>query len=128
MHPSVLSYNGISTLDGYLGFYPQEYKEAFGTMIRPATERVEEWDTYFWDWGARAYIFSGSGENTWNAVRTMQVSDDTLYIDADMFRELGGKYLFSRIEIGNAGELGFALIGAYSGDGAPYTVYVYGNE
>lgn len=128
MHPSVLSYNGISTLDGYLGFYPQEYKEAFGAMIRPATERVEEWDTYFWDWGARAYIFSGSGENTWNAVRTMQVSDDTLYIDADMFRELGGKYLFSRIEIGNAGELGFALIGAYSGDGSPYTVYVYGNE
>ena len=63
---------------------------SFGAMIAPATERVEEWDTYFWDWGARAYIFSGSGENTWNPVRTMQVSDDTLYIYADMFRELGG--------------------------------------
>ena len=22
MHPAVLSYNGIATLDGYLGFYP----------------------------------------------------------------------------------------------------------
>ena len=37
MHPAVLSYNGISTLDGYLGFYPQEYKEKFGAMIAPAT-------------------------------------------------------------------------------------------
>ena len=128
MHPAVLSYNGISTLDGYLGFYPQEYKEKFGAMIAPATERVQEWDTYFWDWGARAYIFSGSGENTWNPVRTMRVADDALYIDADMFRELGGKYLFSRIEIGNAPELGFTLIGTYSGEGSPYTIYVYGQE
>ena len=128
MHPAVLSYNGISTLDGYLGFYPQAYKEAFGAMIAPATERVEEWDTYFWDWGARAYIFSGSGENTWNPVRTMQVSDDTLYIDADVFRELGGKYLFSRIEIGNGPELGFTLVGTYSGEGSPYTIYVYEQE
>ena len=128
MHPAVLSYNGISTLDGYLGFYPQAYKEAFGAMIAPATERVEEWNTYFWDWGARAYIFSGSGENTWNPVRTMQVSDDTLYIDADVFRELDGKYLFSRIEIGNGPELGFSLVGTYSGEGSPYTIYVYEQE
>ena len=97
-------------------------------MIAPATERVQEWDTYFWDWGARAYIFSGSGENTWNPVRTMRVADDALYIDADMFRELGGKYLFSRIEIGNATELGFTLTGTYSGEGSPYTIYVYGQE
>ena len=57
-----------------------------------------------------------------------QVADDALYIDADMFRELGGKYLFSRIEIGNAPELGFTLIGTYSGEGSPYTIYVYGQE
>lgn len=125
MHPAVLSYNGIATLDGYLGFYSQQYKENFGAMIAPATSRVQEWDTYFWDWGARAYIFSGSGENTWNAVRTMQVADDRLYIDGDMFRRLGGKYLFSRISISNAEELGFHLLGAYSGDGSPYTIYVY---
>lgn len=125
MHPAVLSYNGIATLDGYLGFYSQQYKEDFGAMIAPATSRVQEWDTYFWDWGARAYIFSGSGENTWNAVRTMQVEDDRLYIDGDMFRRLGGKYLFSRISISNAEELGFHLLGAYSGDGSPYTIYVY---
>ena len=125
MHPAVLSYNGIATLDGYLGFYPQEYKENFGAMIAPATQRVEEWDIYFWDWGARAYLFSGSGENTWNAVRTMNVSDDRLYIDGDMFRKLGGKYLFSRFKISNDRELGFTLKGVYTQEESPYTIYVY---
>lgn len=125
MHPAVLSYNGISTLDGYLGFYSQEYKEAFGAMIEPATQRVEEWNTYFWDWGARAYLFSGSGENTWNPVRTMEVTDDALYIDGEAFRQLGGVYLFSRIEISNEAELGFELLGEYTEESSPYTIYVY---
>lgn len=125
LHPAVLSYNGIATLDGYLGFYPQEYKEKFGAMIAPATGRVEEWDIYFNEWGARAYLFSGSGENTWNPVRTMTVSDDRLYIDGDMFRQLGGKYLFSRIAVGNAQELGFTLRGVYCSKDSPYTIYVY---
>lgn len=125
MHPAVLSYNGIATLDGYLGFYPQEYKEQFGAMIAPATQRVEEWNTYFWDWGARAYLYSGSGENTWNAIRTMTTADDRLYIDGDMFRRLGGKYLFSRMKISNDKELGFTLIGIYTQEESPYTIYVY---
>lgn len=124
-HPAVLSYNGIATLDGYLGLYPQEYKERFGAMIEPATRKVEEWDSYFWDWGARAYLFSGSGENTWNPVRTMEVADDRLYIDGGVFRELGGKYLFSRIQIGNAQELGFVLLGGFGYGDSPYTIYVY---
>lgn len=125
MHPAVLSYNGIATLDGYLGFYTQEYKEDFGELIAPATERVEEWDTYFWDWGARAYIFSGSGENTWNAVRTMEVSDDRLYINGEKFREMGGTWLFSRIQISNADELGMEMVGGYGFGDLPYSVYVY---
>lgn len=29
LHPAVLEYNGIATLDGYLGFYSQQYKEDF---------------------------------------------------------------------------------------------------
>ena len=124
-HPAVLSYNGIATLDGYLGFYPQEYKERFGAMIEPATRKVEEWDIYFGDWGARAYLFSGSGENTWNPVRTMEVADDRLYIDGKMFRELGGRYLFSRIQISNAQELGFELLGGFGYGDSPYTIYVY---
>ena len=65
MHPAVLQYNGIATLDGYLGFYEQEYKEAFRKVIAPALESNEWSRAYFDDWGARAYVFSASGENTY---------------------------------------------------------------
>ena len=35
MHPRVLQYNGISTLDGYSSYYPQAYKEQFRKLIAP---------------------------------------------------------------------------------------------
>ena len=41
IHPAVLEYNGIATLDGYLGFYTQQYKEDFRKIIAPALERIE---------------------------------------------------------------------------------------
>lgn len=62
LNTAVLEYSGISTLDGYLGFYPQSYKEEFTKLIWPAYERVPQWQTYYGEWGARAYLFAGSGE------------------------------------------------------------------
>lgn len=125
LNPAVLSYNGVATLDGYLGFYPQSYKDAFGAMIAPAVERVEEWQTYFGEWGARAYLFAGSGENSWNPYRNLELSDYHLYIDGDQFRKLGGRYLFSRWELENMEELGFVQKGCYTQEGSPYTIWVY---
>lgn len=51
LNPAVLEYSGISTLDGYLGFYPQSYKEEFTKLILPSYERVPEWQTYYGEWG-----------------------------------------------------------------------------
>ena len=34
-------YNGIATLDGYLGFYNQSYKDVFRTAIAPALEKED---------------------------------------------------------------------------------------
>ena len=56
MHPAVLQYNGIATLDGYLGLYSEEYKQQFGKLIAPALETSEEFRTTFWNSGIRAYI------------------------------------------------------------------------
>lgn len=47
LNTAVLEYSGISTLDGYLGFYPQSYKEEFTKLIWPAYERVPQWQTYY---------------------------------------------------------------------------------
>ncbi len=124
-HPAVLEYNGIATLDGYLGFYGQAYKEDFRRVIAPALDRVPESREYFDAWGARAYLYSGSELSIVSAVRDYQVSDHDIYIDGDAFKDLGGKYIFSRIELSNAEDVGLMLAGIYTGENSPYTLYVY---
>ena len=124
-YPAILEYNDIATLDGYLGFYSQNYKEEFRKMIAPALDRVEESRLYFDEWGARAYLYSGTDLSIINSSRAYEVTDHDLYLDVNQFKRLGGRYIFSRIDLGNAEEIGFTLIGTYTDDASPYTLYVY---
>lgn len=124
-YPATLEYNGIATLDGYLGFYSQAYKEEFRKMIQPAIERVEESREYFDSWGARAYLYSGTDVSIVNASRNYEVTDHDIYLDLNQFKKMGGRYLFSRIELSNAKEAGWTLAGVYTDETSPYTLYVY---
>lgn len=124
-HPAVLEYNGIATLDGYLGFYAQQYKEDFRKIIAPALERVEPTRIYYDDWGARAYLYSGTDLSIVNATKTVYATDYDIYIDTDAFRELGGVYIFSRLELTNAGEAGLKMLQSYTAEDGSCTFYVY---
>jgi hypothetical protein len=125
MYPAVLEYNDIATLDGYLGFYSQQYKEDFRKVIAPALERVETSRIYYDDWGAKAYLYSGTDVSVVSAAKTMYNTDNTLYIDVEAFKALGGRYIFSRIDVSNTEELGLALRGTYTAADGSCTVYVY---
>ncbi len=125
LNPAILQYNGIATVDGYLGMYPQEYKDAFRKVIEPALKTAEGNRVYFDDWGARAYLFSGSDENTYAPYRDLGLTDYSLKIDTEAYKAIGGQYIFSRIEISNREELGLELKGVYSHDLSPYTIYLY---
>jgi hypothetical protein len=125
LNPAILQYNGIATVDGYLGMYSQEYKEAFRKVIAPALETAPGNRIYFDNWGARAYLFSGADESTYAPYRDLGLSDYSLQMDTDAYKAIGGQYIFSRIEISNREELGLALKGVYSHDSSPYTIYLY---
>lgn len=127
-HPGILNYNGISTLDGYLGMYSQEYKDSFRKVIAPALERSGYYRNYFDTWGARAYIFPGFDANSYLPSKNLTLPDSALYIDTEAFKALNGTWLFSRFEISNAKELSLSLTGKYEGEGSPYTIYVYRAE
>lgn len=124
-HPAILEYNGIATLDGYLGFYAQSYKEEFRKVIAPALAQNAESAAYYDTWGARAYLYSPTESTIVSAVRDYQVSDMSIAIDADAFKALSGKYIFSRICISNAEETGLTLAGTYTDKSSPYMLYVY---
>ncbi|MBE5844851.1 MAG: hypothetical protein E7302_11905 [Butyrivibrio sp.] len=126
IHPAVLEYNGISTLDGYLGFYSQEYKDAFRKVIAPALERKENTKAFFDDWGARCYLYSGTDDSIVMATRSyIGVTDTDIYIDSDALKDLSCKYIFSRIEISNADEKNLKLKATYSDESTPYVIYLY---
>ena len=124
-HPAVLEYNGIATLDGYLGFYSQQYKDDFRKVIAPALERVEATKIYYDDWGARAYLYSGTDLSIVSATKTVYATDHDIYIDVAAFRAMGGEYIFSRLELSNAGEVGLSPIKSYTPQDESCTIYVY---
>jgi len=126
--PGVLTYNGISTLDGYLGFYSEEYKQNFRKIIAPALERSPYFRSYFDTWGARAYLFPGFDNNSYLPSRNLTLPDANLYIDTESFKALNGVYLFSRFEIANAADLRLSCLGAFTEETSPYTIYVYRAE
>lgn len=128
MHPAILEYNDISTLDGYLGFYPQSYKESFREVIAPALERVPESKIYYDNWGARCYLYSGTDLSIVMATKSMYgVTDTDIYINSEALADLGCKYIFSRIEISNTEDAGLRLVRSYDGAeyDSPYMIYVY---
>lgn len=123
MHPAVLEYNGIATLDGYLSYYSLDYKEKFRKLIEPELEIDEVNRNYFDSWGGRAYIFSN--EISYGVQREMEKDSARLLIDPTIFQELGGKYVFSRVKITNIYDLNLEEFGIYEEENSPYKIYVY---
>ena len=125
MHPAVLDYNGIATVDGYLGMYSQEYKEKWEKVIAPALAGSPYFENYFMNWGARVCLYSGSDENTYAHTRNVRFEDHRLMADIAELKKLDCKYIFSRIEFTNGEELGLAKPRVYEDESSPYTIYVY---
>ena len=124
-HPAILNYNGIASVDGYLGMYAQEYKDKWTKVIEPAFEGSPSLASYFLGWGARVNLISASDENTYAPLRVMDPQDKRLICDMDELKSLDCRYIFSRIDISNASDIGLSLLGEYTNEKSPYTIYVY---
>lgn len=124
-YPAVLQYNGFHTLDGYLGYYSQFYKEEFRKIIAPALDQRPESAAYYDNWGARCNLYSGTNSSITNAYRNYEYTDEDIYIDLNAFKDIAGRYIFSRVKINNADEVGLTLINTYESEDSPYIVYLY---
>ena len=128
-HPSVLTYNGINTLDGYCSYYSKEYKDEFRELALPQLQQNEDNLKSFDTWGGRAYLFSNevavSDFNSYNSNDLIGNGSENLYINIDKFHELNGVFIFSNGEISNAQEQKLKLIGKYKNKESLYQIYVY---
>ena len=125
LHPGVLIYNGIPTLDGYLGMYPQEYKDIWCEIEEPAFAGSPSLKEYYTTWGARVCIYSGSDENTYAPLRKLELNDRSLKVNYEPLKALGLKYIISRVEFDNSYEYPLSPVGKYTDESSPYTIYVY---
>lgn len=122
--PAVLEYNQIWTIDGYLSYYPLKYKRQFRKLIEDELKVNKKWEKEFDEYGAHAYIFSKAIKKNYGKINIYS-SQAQLNINKQVFKEMNGVYVFSRVEITNSKNLDLTLIGIYADKTSPYTVYVY---
>ena len=105
--------------------YAQDYKDKWTAVIEPAFEGSPSLASYFVGWGARVNLISADDENTYAPLRVMDPEDKRLIANMDELRSLDCKYIFARFEISNAAEIGLNLVGSYTDESSPYTIFVY---
>lgn len=126
LEPAILQYNTIKTLDGYYSNYPIEYKEKWEQMIMPVLKANEDAMKYWHDSnGQRAYIYSEEWIFPDFQKDYAAMGEVDMLIEPDILRELGGEYVFSRVKIKNADDLGFEYINTWSDDRGIYDISVY---
>ncbi|MBE6970808.1 MAG: hypothetical protein E7446_01650 [Ruminococcaceae bacterium] len=124
--PSTLQYNQIATIDGYYSNIGLDYYKKFTKLLAP----LLEFDTYHQDyWSAasgRCYLYSPAWD--FYLPKESHSFEQPLYINPVVFRQMGGRYVFSRVLIQNSDELGFVCRGRFTDPESPYVIYVYDNQ
>lgn len=115
-HPAVAQFNGFYTLDGYAYNYPLEYKHRFRRLIAGELDKAPALEAYFDGWGNRCYALVAEAEGR-------KVND--LQFDLAALREMGGEFILSDLEIGNAQALGLELQRVFEHQDSPWRIHLY---
>jgi len=125
MHPSVAQYNNFMTLDGYFADYPLAYKKQFRKIINGELARSQYYYDNFNNWGSRCYAFS-SELNGFRYFKGNNFSIQQIDYDFTQFKSMGGKYIFSAVEI-NESEYNEMLkfLHKFENDDSAWDIYLY---
>lgn len=123
LHPSVLTYNGFYTMDGYHNSYSKSYKNKFRTIITPALEDSNKYREYFDNWGGRAYLFSEQAD--FKPSKNIKEIIVDIPFDPQAARELGVRYILSLYEFDISKSKDVKYIAAYSQPEGFYKIFVY---
>lgn len=133
LDPAIATYNGLHTLDGYLGNYPLQYKHAFRQIIAAELARDAHYKQYFDDWGNRFFLTTQEIA-PWNSGapymfrslvdhRELRVKD--LRLNTKSLHELGARYLISAVPIDNAKDLGLTQVSVHERAHSAWRLHLY---
>jgi len=126
LHPAVSQYNGFYTLDSYQVNYPLCYKHSFRKIMEKELAKSEKNQVYFDSWGSRCYLFVSELENN-GYMNTREDSKpiQNLEINSEALYDMGGRYIFSAVEILNYKDNNLELVDVFENDSSPWKIWVY---
>ncbi|WP_428912499.1 DUF6044 family protein [Niallia sp. Krafla_26] len=125
LHPAIAQYNGFYTLDSYNNFYPLTYKYQFRKIIENELAKNKTIRTYFDEWGGRCYLFTDELGKHYMFKKTSKKRLKNLQLHTDVFKDMGGRYIFSSVPIVNAEENQLALEKEFTTKKSVWKIYLY---
>ncbi|QCJ43930.1 hypothetical protein FAY30_19605 [Bacillus sp. S3] len=125
IHPAVSQYNGFYTVDTYNNFYPLSYKHQFRKIIEKELAKNKTVRKYFDKWGGRCYIFTAQLGKRYMLKKDSKRHLKNLELNTDVFKEMGGRYIFSAIPIDNAEQNQLLLDKVFVSKTAAWKIYLY---
>ena len=125
LHPAVAQYNGFYTIDTYNNFYPLSYKHQFRKIIEKELAKNKTIRKYFDKWGGRCYIFTAQLGKRYMLKKDSKQHLKNLELNTEVFKEMGGRYIFSAIPIDNAEQNRLMLDKVFVSKTAAWKIYLY---
>lgn len=125
IHPAIAQYNGFYTLDTYNNYYPLEYKHQFRKIIAAELDKNAKLKKYFDKWGGRCYIFVDELGKRYDFRKISKKKIQHLQLNTEVFKNMGGKYIFSSVPIMNAKSNGLVFKKAFDQKDSAWRIYLY---
>ncbi|WP_066190222.1 MULTISPECIES: DUF6044 family protein [Gracilibacillus] len=125
MHPTIAQFNGFYTLDTYNNSFSLAYKHAFREIISGELEKNPHLKNYFDNWGGRLYMYVAEHGENYMYTKDKNEPIEQLDINTDALQALGGEYILSAMEIGNAESLSLDLEEVFTDKESPWEIYLY---
>ena len=125
LHPAIAQYNGFYTLDSYNNFYPLTYKYQFRKIIEKELAKNKKIRTYFDEWGGRCYLFTDELGKHYMFKKSSEKKLKTIQLQTGVFKEMGGRYIFSAVPILNEDENKLVLEKEFTTKKSVWKIYLY---
>lgn len=125
IHPAISQYNGFYTLDTYNNFYPLLYKHQFRKLIESELVGNKTIRNYFDHWGGRCYLYTAQLGKQVMVKKHSKRQLDHLQLNTKVFKEMGGRYIFSALPITNAEQNELILDKVFESKASVWKIYLY---
>jgi hypothetical protein len=125
IYPAVSLYNGFYTLDGHAQNSSLEHWENFRKIIAPELDKSKDLDEWY-HYSNQHYIMSNDlGFYSLLNGKDTDITIKNLDLDIDAFKNMGGEYIFSAVEIENYADNNLEYCRTFTHDKAWWRVYLY---